>query len=153
MKEGGQNVRTLTLPRTTAILCFVILAQLAALADGVTDFVISPATGFSISTSGSYHLAGNATMSGNVEGITINAENVTIDLGGHTITGGPGNGVSGITGAAATSVTVFNGNVRQFGVWGIQLGTRAMVRDCRVTENNILGGAGGITTGDNSSVE
>jgi parallel beta-helix repeat protein len=77
----------------------------------------APITPFVISTSGSYYLTGNRSASGN--GIEVNANNVTIDLMGHSLIG-PGSGVNhGIYMNGRTNVEICNGTVRDFGNDGI----------------------------------
>src|SRR5678816_1582998 len=51
---------------------------------------------FTISTSGSYYLTASLTAAANVNGITINASNVTLDLRGFEVTGTPGTAIFGI---------------------------------------------------------
>lgn len=67
---------------------------------------------FVISSSGSYVLTGNLTVADS-DGIQINADNVTLDLNGYTITctGGssPGSGV--LINGSRENVTVRNGNI------------------------------------------
>src|SRR5271166_1457397 len=58
-----------------------------------------------ITQSGSYQLGGNITLSCGVDAIDVKADNVVIDLGGHTITGtGSGSGI-GINGPTHANVT------------------------------------------------
>jgi parallel beta-helix repeat protein len=67
---------------------------------------------FSIGSPGSYYLTTNLTGAGGQSGISINANNVTLDLNGFALTGVPGS-INGITfgGVVPTNVTVLNGVV------------------------------------------
>jgi hypothetical protein len=69
---------------------------------------------FAISESGSYYLTGNLRTRGN--GITVTANDVTIDLMGYAITGGNGNGID-IFGCI--NVEIRNGTIRKFALQGI----------------------------------
>ena len=92
-----------------------------------------------ITRPGSYCLISNLTVSSpDVSAITNNADNVTIDLNGFTISG-PGKGVSGIgikndMMRGVYNVVVKNGTVRAWGI-GIHLhGTNNRVENVRVLE-------------------
>jgi len=63
-----------------------------------------------VNSSGSYYLTGNLTSSGN--GITVNADNVVIDLNGFTITGNNTN--DGIYMNGRSNIEVKNGTVKGF---------------------------------------
>lgn len=124
---------------------------------------------FTISQPGSYVLSQNLTSSG--DGISVQANNVSIDLNGFTITGsGSGNGIvvaSGtniqisngtITGfSSGVEATEWNNNIRVTNVnsvsnnpWGIHLfGTNNMVKSCTVTGSSYIG----IRVGSGSKVE
>ena len=72
---------------------------------------------YTISSSGSYYLGGDLSSTG--VGITVNADNVTIDLMGFTITG-PGSGSdNGIYIGGRSNVEIRNGTVTDFGASGI----------------------------------
>ena len=81
---------------------------------GQADFSIT------ISQSGSYYLTQDVTIAGaNDNGITIDPNNVTIDLMGFTITC-PGSGAgSGIFMNGRTNIEINNGTVQRFGKTGI----------------------------------
>ena len=128
---------------------------------------------YTISTSGSYYLTGDLTSTGN--GITVNADNVTIDLMGYSLIG-PGPGTNyGIYMYRRSNVEIRNGTVRDFGSDGIYEGASSgakghriiavravsngrygiylasngnLVKDCTVTENGSSGMriAGGLST-------
>ena len=76
---------------------------------------------FTITQSGSYILTQNLTGS---NGITIQANNVSIDLNFSSLTGSPGNTASGITiSGSRTGVTIYNGYVQGWGEDGISAAT------------------------------
>ncbi len=89
------------------------------LAETTTGTAISSVP-YTISTSGSYYLTKELqTTSGSQNGITVNADNVTIDLMGFSLIGtGSGNGC-GIFMNGRKNVEIKNGTVRNFGGIGI----------------------------------
>lgn len=108
---------------------------------------------YHISQPGSYKLSGNLTVpaGSSANGIVINADNVTLDLNGFTITGGgtsvPGD-VIGITSGNTTSkITVKNGSVTNFDTGLYLPGSGLLLTDLHVDGNfrgmNIGGGNGG----------
>jgi hypothetical protein len=104
---------------------------------------------YTINAAGSYYLTRNLT---GATGISVTASNVTIDLSGFTITGpgkNAGTGAIGISGAAATIVTVRNGKILQFPSDGIRLAAVAVIEDIVVDQ---CGGMG-INAGEQSRVE
>ncbi len=101
-----------------------------------------------ISKSGSYRLTSNLVVPDGVDGIDINARDVTLDLNGFTVRGpqtctggGAGlkcSGASGGSGIAATkrNVTVRNGNVQGFYDFGVYLEDRGeRLEDVTAAEN------------------
>src|SRR3954454_3804301 len=67
---------------------------------------------FVISTSGSYYVTGNLTGLSGQHGISVNADNVTVDLGGFDLVG-PGGAATGIrVQNSHVNVTIRNGTVR-----------------------------------------
>jgi hypothetical protein len=76
---------------------------------------------FTISTSGSYYLTKNLTAAGSGAGITVSADNVSIDLKGFTLTGGGGGTVAGINvPAGQKNLCVRNGTVTGWTNGGIR---------------------------------
>ncbi len=94
-----------------------------------------------------YRLTGNLSCVGQ-SAVVVTANKVTIDLGGHVVTG-DGAGESGILNLAADRVTIRNGGVRRFGI-GVDIGVdtvRNSISGVVVTSSQtigirILGGAG-----------
>ena len=96
-----------------------------------------------IDRSGSYVLTCNITVPTNVNGIEINADNVTLTLNGHTLIGpGKENSSSGngIYASSRQNIFIINGAVQDFGASGIMLtGTNHQVKDLRVSGNGLDG--------------
>lgn len=136
--------------RHIAILGLMLLALGRAIAaDGVIDIAPSGTGGFIITTPGSYRLVRNFTTTDNAHGIAITASDVTLDLGGHTITGtGVGTSIGIALGGGLSRVKVFNGTVTQFTLGGIALDQGCIVQDCIVSAC----GSTGIYVGANSKV-
>jgi len=121
----------------------------------------APAFPITISQPGSYKLAGSLVVPAGSSGIVINAANVTLDLDGHSITGG--NVCSGAynvmtcsgstssvgvdVAAAATIVSIRNGQISGFG-FGVRVGAGSAVADLRI--NNIS--SVGLMAGAGSTV-
>ena len=84
-------------------------------------------------------------------GILVHADDVTLDLGGQTITGGPGS-LSGIAGAPGSlrRLTIRNGTVSGWGKTGVDLpdAQEVTVADVTLAGN----GAGGLVLGGSSRV-
>jgi parallel beta-helix repeat protein len=99
---------------------------------GQTSSTTFPIT---ITSSGSYVLTSDLNVSSTTaNAITIEANNVTVDLNGHAIIG-PGSGSGrGISASLSTyNITVMNGTVRDFGVYGVMISGRTnIVKDMRV---------------------
>jgi hypothetical protein len=102
------------------LLALVLLNPAAALADG--DIYVGGPYGtkitslpYTISAPGAYYLGGDLSYSGNGEGIAVNADNVTLDLMGFTLTN-TGTGTEtrrvGISMYSRKNVEIRNGTVR-----------------------------------------
>jgi copper-binding protein NosD len=105
-----------------------------------------------ISSAGAYRLVGNLTViDSDTTAITVDADNVAIDLNGFTISG-PGKSVGtgfGINSTVRDNVAVVNGAIRDFGSVGVHLpGTNNRVENVRVSRT----GADGIFAGRSSVV-
>ena len=126
--------------------------QAKAVTGGVTP---GDAPGFpvTISTPGSYKLAGNLTVTDvDTHAIHITAPNVTLDLNGFRIDGpsAPGAGIGIFSGQfEGGGTTVVNGTVAEFGSGGVFL----LSGSNRVESVRVIGNGGrGIFVGDNSVV-
>jgi len=91
------------------------------------------AAGYTITAPGSYLLTAPASYTGSDAAITINSPGVTLDLGGHRITGS-GSGTNGIEVASGVSLyTIQNGTLTNFTIRGIDAssagGDGALVRN------------------------
>ena len=99
---------------------------------------------FTIATPGSYYLTGNLTGTAGQDAITINADNVAIDLNGFTLSG-PGG--AGITSAAGQRISVRSGTIEGF-TSGIRAANSVVfVEDVQLANNPLDGinvGAGSI---------
>lgn len=101
-----------------------------------------------ISSPGSYYLVSNLT--GTTSGITINSDNVTVDLNGFALLGQPGS-LTGITiqfvAGFHQNITVRNGYVAHWGMAGVNLteGDNVRAENLIVYSNQV-----GITIGQNS---
>jgi len=89
-----------------------------------------------ISAPGSYYLAEDISTAG--FGITISADNVTIDLMGFSLRGGTGNGISATD---RKNLAVKNGSVSGWSASGISLadGSNSIVSNVRAEGNGIYG--------------
>jgi parallel beta-helix repeat protein len=74
---------------------------------------------FIISAPGSYYLTGNIAGASGQHGIRIASDNVSLDLGGFTLTGGAGSLSGIIVPATANNVAIRRGTVRNWGQSGI----------------------------------
>jgi hypothetical protein len=106
---------------------------------------------FTISTSGSYYLTASLTAAANVNGITINASNVTLDLRGFEVTGTPGTAIFGIrVSVGRSNVVIRDGTVRNWPGSGVVVEntavTRVRVENVHANDN----GSGGIVLGTDS---
>ena len=109
-----------------------------------------PQLPFTIDASGSYYLTESLTGASGQNGITIDANDVTLDLAGFSLVGVTGS-LDGIAGLATRSnVTVENGTVSGWGDDGLDLSLvpQVLVSHLRAEGN----GAAGIRVGDAASV-
>jgi hypothetical protein len=84
-----------------------------------------------ITSPGNYYLVEDVWTSGG--GINIDADGVTIDLGGFTLHGGTGNGINAMPGRIR--ITVRNGRVESWAQHGVALGERSTVANVVANEN------------------
>ena len=107
----------------------------------------TPVASFAINSPGSYYLTGDRRSSMN--GIEVNADNVTIDLMGHSLIGQGVGAYSGIYMDGRSNVEIKNGTIRNFGGAGITEqsadGNNHRVINVRVIDNGqALGAYSGI---------
>ncbi|MSU56794.1 MAG: right-handed parallel beta-helix repeat-containing protein [Pedosphaera sp.] len=105
---------------------------------------------FTVTNAGAYYLAGNLTGIAGTNGITIAANNVSLDLGGFELVGvaGSSNGIA--ESGARTNLVIGNGTIRNWPLAGVGAGNlfRARFERLQVLDNN----GGGLGAADNSSV-
>jgi parallel beta-helix repeat protein len=116
---------------------------------------------FKVSASGAYYLTGNLSVPAGTNGISIEADHVTIDLSGFTLKGDPSSLQGIIAAGARTDITVRNGaitttaggidarfsshaqieklRVNSCRDFGIYLGKEAVVKDCQANDNDANG--------------
>ena len=106
-----------------------------------------------ISESGSYYLTSSLqTSSTFFSGITIWADNVTLDLTGFDLIGAGAGSVHGVfVEGAHRNIKVCNGTVRNWGGSGVEANTaiNSQLEDLRVSDN----GASGLRVGEGSTVK
>lgn len=127
-------MQTLWIRVNAVLLLLVLLVMVGALANGAFGGPLDPpgppgSTGktqilslpYTISAPGSYVLNGNLTGASGSNGITVSADNVTIDLNGFALIG-PGGAANevGIIGFV-NNLTIRNGVVRDWGAYGIHV--------------------------------
>jgi len=127
-------------------LCLWISAFPVYSGDGQIDILPGGKVTFTISKPGSYVLTDNVTMTANLNCIQITADDVTLDLNGHTIKGTDDGSAVGIYGKDKFHICVQNGRVEYFGSDGIRLGDQAHVKNVMLHKNDgnglKLGGRG-----------
>lgn len=105
---------------------------------------------YSITNSGAYYLASNLTGTVGMDGITIIANDVDLDLGGFVLSGVPGSG-SGITTLGNQSnIRIHNGTVRNWSIDGVGAGgfNNGQIELVNVTANV----SAGIRSGPGSTI-
>jgi len=107
-----------------------------------------PSLPYTITASGYYYLTGNLTSTGS-SGITVNADNVTIDLMGFALSGPPNGGAEGIT-IKTNNVEVRNGTVTGWynGIYYSNGGSL-----CRAIGVRAVGNRNGINLGYDSLIK
>ncbi len=127
-----------------ALILMVITPLSAYGVDGQIKITQPSSFPIVIYQSGSYVLTRTITLSTtDVNGIEINADNVTLDLNGHTLIGpGKQNGSSGsgIYADNRNNIVIINGTLRDFKECGIVLnGSNHQIRNIRVYSNGLNG--------------
>ena len=97
----------------------------------------TPVASFAINSPGSYYLTGDRRSSMN--GIEVNADNVTIDLMGHSLIGQGVGAYSGIYMDGRSNVEIKNGTIRNFGNHGIHENSKASGKNHRVLNVRLMG--------------
>ena len=127
MNDDRQNrARSRVLGSILAGLAALVAARPALAVDGVIEISQSralaggitagdgPGYPIFLNTPGSYRLTSNLTATGNNIGIYVNADDITIDLNGFTLTGGGGPIADGIAIPGFKNVELRNGTIRGF---------------------------------------
>lgn len=106
---------------------------------------------FKITQPGSYYLTGNVSGASGKSGIEIATSNVTLDLGGFTVTGGAGSlhGIVNGSGGSIEVIKVRNGVIQNWGGDGVSLFATSHVQVENVQTNSCTTG---ILVGFNSTV-
>ena len=106
---------------------------------------------FIISAPGSYYLTGNITGTPGVNGISIQANDVTLDLNGFALISGGGGNFRGVNvPAVQTGFSIRNGSVRGWTDGGVRAdNATTLAEKVRVTDNT---NATGLTVGNGSLV-
>ncbi|HPB30094.1 MAG TPA: hypothetical protein PLB62_01420 [Candidatus Sumerlaeota bacterium] len=131
------------------LLCCTFFLPVSWAVDGQIDILPDGTTPCVISQPGSYVLVDNIMMTADVDCIQINANDVTLDMNGHSLTGlGFRSGSSVGIRSLQHRTRVFNGSVYFFGGNGIELKEEAMVTDVRSCGN----GSNGIKIGNHGTV-
>jgi cysteine-rich repeat protein len=105
---------------------------------------------FVITNPGSYYLTGNLAGVSGQDGITVQTDNVTIDLAGFALSGGAGSLSAVQVAAGVRNLAVLNGTVHDWGFDGVSAGSASA---CRFEQLRILGNLGaGLRAGSNALV-
>lgn len=92
---------------------------------------------FIIASPGYYYLGQDLAGEESKNGISISVNNVIIDLRGYRMVGTP-TSLFGISGAGASTLTVFNGEVSEWPGGGINLGSRSRVENVILDSNGTI---------------
>jgi len=115
----------------------VLITQAAVNAGNITPGD-TPGFPVTITVPGTYRLASNLTVTTQVNGIEVRANEVTIEMGGRTLAGS-GIGRNGIT-SFNRSLTVLDGTVRGFQIAGVRsIAQFLTVRGMRILANGAYG--------------
>jgi hypothetical protein len=114
---------------------------------------------YKITAQGSYYLTANLTATGSTSGITISADNVTLDLNGFALVGGGSGSVTGINvPAAQKNILIRNGTVRGWTNGGINASnaTNSVIQGIRLSNNTASStffNVAGLSVGNGSTVK
>ena len=110
--------------KRTKSVCMVVwvwvgVVMVAGLSPALADPTPISSVPYTINQPGSYYLSRNLTMTADSNGITVKADNVTIDLMGFTLKGRGTGEKDGITMNGRSNVEVRNGTVENWGGAGV----------------------------------
>lgn len=114
---------------------------------------------YTISAPGSYTLTGNLIANGSTGGITISADNVTLDLNGFALIGGGSGSVAGINVPSdQKNIVIRNGTVRGWTNGGVNASNanNSVIEGLRVSNNSAsssFSNVAGISIGNGSTVK
>lgn len=114
---------------------------------------------YTITTQGSYVLTGNLVASGSTAGITISADNVTLDLNGFALVGGGSGSVAGINvPSGQKNILIRNGTVRGWTNGGINAANanNSVIEGLRLSNNtatNTFSNVAAVSVGSGSTVK
>lgn len=114
---------------------------------------------FTITAQGSYFLTANLTAPGSTAGITIAADNVTLDLNGFALVGGGSGNVTGINvPSPQKNILIRNGTVRGWTNGGINASnaTNSAIQGIRLSNNTAQStffNVAGLSVGNGSTVK
>ena len=110
------------------------------------------ANGFIISAPGSYYLTGNIAVAPGTHGISIQANDVTLDLNGFALISGGGGAFIGVNVPVAQSgFCIRNGSVRGWGGGGVQAAAAVTLAEKLRLSDNV--GAIGLAVGNGSMIK
>jgi parallel beta-helix repeat protein len=104
-----------------------------------------------LSASGSYYLTGNLTGGSGSNGITVEADDVTIDLGGFVLAGVSGSLDGILVSGSHVNLVIKNGTIRAWGGDGVN-GTAASAGGC-FNVRALSNGKAGMRTGERSTIK
>src|SRR4030095_11696933 len=140
------------------LICLISLASTTALMAQDPRTPIS-ALPYNITMQGSYYLTANLTAVGSGQGITISADNVTLDLDGFALIGGGSGQVAGINVSGThKNIQIKNGTVRGWTNVGVNAAnaTNSMVQGLRISNNTAMSAflnTAGLCIGSGSTVK
>ncbi|HJX98124.1 MAG TPA: NosD domain-containing protein [Chthoniobacterales bacterium] len=120
------------------LICLISLASTTALMAQDPRTPIS-ALPYNITMQGSYYLTANLTAVGSGQGITISADNVTLDLDGFALIGGGSGQVAGINVSGMhKNIQIKNGTVRGWTNGGVNASsaTNSVIQGLRLSNNS-----------------
>lgn len=142
------------LKRTKSVCMVVWIWVGVAMVGGVSPALADPtpisSVPYTINQSGSYCLSRNLTMTADSNGITVNADHVTIDLMGFTLKGRGTGEKDGITMKGRSNVEIRNGTVENWGGVGVVERGDDATGHRLVNVRAVSNGMGGVLLGGDS---